>query len=119
MGFVKDIREIKENSKKILEETKTFTKDNAWKIKEYDKISELLKNVKLNVKEAKLFVNNDGLIGVSIDYNFPSIKVLLDEDGTVVKDNRFYSVNMLNLIPFEDMQKIQSKINEARRMNTK
>ena len=50
MGFVKDIREIKENSKKILEETKTFTKDNAWKIKEYDKISELLKNVKLSVK---------------------------------------------------------------------
>lgn len=124
MGFIKDIKELKEESKKnlqltkdIFSKTESFTKENNYKIKKYEEISELLKNIKISVKDSKLFVNNDGLIGVEIEYDIPKIKLFLDEDGKMIKNNLFYSINMLNLISIEDMEQIQNKIEEAKKYN--
>lgn len=106
MGFIKDIKEIKEAVNEMREDT--FTK-----AKKYDEVREYLKHIVLDVKNISLFLNEDGSTGVKIDYTIPPIKLFFDGDNKVLKNERFVAINMLDLISKEDMYKITEKLVEA------
>lgn len=117
MGLFKNVEKIDKKLSVILDRTESFTKENNWKIKKHDELNEYLKYIKLGVKDVKLVINDNGLVGLEIEYQAPTIKVFLDEDGTVMKNNCFYAINMLNMIPFDDMSKITLELDKAKQIN--
>ena len=102
--------EIDKKIEKINDET-------AKKAKKYDELTDLLSHIKLKVKNVSISINENGNCELKVDYQMPSQRISFDSENNVVKNNTFYSINKLNLISFEDMEKIQSKINEAKKRN--
>lgn len=69
-----------------------------------------LKNIKLKVSriKPKLIETN---IALTIEYEIEPVTIYLD-DGNIYPNETFKSINLLNLISFEDMNKIQKKIED-------
>jgi hypothetical protein len=114
MSFRKNLNNKIDNIEKKIDELSPRIIEKARK---YDEMVELLKNVKIEVKNASLFSDSMGNIGVKISYNVPDVKIYCDSEGNIEKDKRFYSMNSLDLISFSDMKKIQIKIDEAKTRN--
>jgi hypothetical protein len=110
------LKKIVEN---IEEKVNFLTKDSFHKAKKYEEQNDLLSKITLNVKNAKIFLNNDAQYGLNIEYEIPPIKIYFDDDGQMLKNERFYAINALDLISKEDMQKIQEILNEVIRRNKK
>ena len=69
-----------------------------------------LKNVKIKVsKITPVFIQDN--FGLTIEYKIDPITIYID-NGNVFPNESFKSINLLNLISFEDMQKIQKKIED-------
>ena len=66
-------------------------------------IRTLLSNIKFKIKDFNYY-KEDNI--VQIRYELPVINLTLDENGEPNKNDFFYSVNKLELISLEDMQKI-------------
>ena len=64
---------------------------------------ELLSHVKFKVKDINYFEDNNS---VQIRYELPIVNLQLDEQGEPDKNDFFYSVNMLEMIGLEDVNKI-------------
>lgn len=108
--MLKQLAEIKEKVEAINGET-------SKKARKYEEQIDLLSHVKLKVKNVSISVNENGNHQLKVDYQVPSQFITFDSENNVLKNNTFYSINRLNLISFEDMAKIESKINEARKRN--
>lgn len=99
-----DIEEIKEKVDKILDGS-IVNKANKCDFYERN-----LKNIKLKVSRIKpvLFENN---IGITIEYEIKPVTIYLDGEN-VFPNEVFKSINLLDLISYEDMAKIQKKIED-------
>ena len=76
--------------------------------KELHEIKDLLEQVKIEVKDVKLILDQDTMEEVlSVQYQLPSITLHFDENGDPYKNDLFYAINALNLISLEDMDKIR------------
>jgi len=100
----KEISEINEKLDKLLN-SGIFNKAERC-----DFLEQNLKNIKLKVSKIKpvLFESN---IGVTIEYEIAPVTVYLDGEN-IFPNETFKSINFLNLISFEDMSKIQKKIED-------
>ena len=113
MGWIKDIKFIKSNFEKITDET-------IKKAKAYDEIKSYLKHIKFDVKNTSVVFDAENMCYcVQIKYDIPQINIHIDKDNNIEKNDRFISINTLDLISISDMQKISSKIDEIKKMNNK
>ena len=69
-----------------------------------------IKNIKLKVSRIKPVLIESN-IGLTIEYQIDPVTIYLD-DGNVFPNETFKSINLLDLISYEDMQKIQRKIED-------
>jgi len=72
---------------------------------------QLISKIKFRLKDVA-FLAEEGI--VLVKYNIPNVKVPVSEDGKVLKNDFFYAVNKLQLIPFEDMKKISAVIDNIK-----
>ena len=114
MGIKKDILEEVQDIKKNLQ---VFTNESQTKIKKYDEIMEYLKDVKINVSNIKPIINDKGTINVEITYSIPKQIIEFDDENNIVANKIFKAINMLNLISFEDMEKIGLMLEKAKMQN--
>lgn len=110
MGLRKDVKLIKQQLDELTAET-------MLKSRKYDELLEYLEKIKLDVKNASLFTDEFGSYGVKIDYSIEPIKIFFDSDGKLLKNERFYAINMLDLISLADMEKIAVVLNTATERN--
>lgn len=110
MGFLKDIKEIKETLNKV-------TGEALNKSIKYDELINRIEKVKINVQKVSLSYNQDGTYNVKVDYSIPNILLSFDSDGNIIQNERFTAMNMLNLISIEDMMKISACIENAKKKN--
>lgn len=72
------------------------------RLKERDK---LISQISFKLKDATYLQEENCVL---VKYEIPAVKVTFDEDGKPLKNNLFYAINKLQLIPFEDMKKISA-----------
>ena len=72
---------------------------------------QLISKIKFRLKDVA-FLAEEGI--VLVKYNIPNVKVLVSPEGKVLKNDFFYAVNKLQLIPFEDMKKISAVIDNIK-----
>jgi len=77
-------------------------------------IEELLSHIKFKIKDIKYFKEEQNVV---ITYELPKIVLNVDAEGNVNKDDFFYSVNSLELINLEDMQKIQNCLEQVKNVS--
>lgn len=97
MGLRKEIKEIKEDVKNIKE---NLTSDIIQKAKKYDELKELLEEIYFDIELIESFDYN-GETQYEIIYKNPKVMLNFDEYGEPIKNNFFYSINMLNLLTKE------------------
>lgn len=85
--------------------------------KMFDKQTELLADVHLNVKNTKIIENSEsGIPTVVVTYQLPVVNIPLDENGDVAeKIPFFYAINALGLISQSDYDKITTALAEAKK----
>ena len=107
----KDITEIKDKFGKLTEET-------INKAKKYDELNQYLKNVRLNVTGlAETYDIEKMRNKIVVSYSIDPINIYIDMDNNVSVNETFKSINMLNLISFDDMAKITNKIEQIKKNN--
>ena len=116
MGFRKDIKEIKETVDKI---NNSIAKDTLQKLSKLEELEKNLSHISFKVKNIVEKYEEDGNKSLKIEYIVEPIKLVFDANGEMFFDNKFYSINMLNLISFDDMNKIQKAINKISKENGK
>lgn len=110
---------LKKIVKEIQEKLNFLTKDSYKKAKKYEEQDYLIKKVKIKVDKVSLFLNNDGQVGVNVEYKIPNTKIYFNDDGEIIKNETFYAINTLDLITKEDMQKISVFLEDAKIRNKK
>lgn len=82
---------------------------------DFETTKKLLENVKIDVKEIKTVLDQDTMDDViTIKYELPIVTIRFDENGDPYKNELFYSLNSLNLISYEDMEKIQKQLDKIK-----
>lgn len=82
---------------------------------EFNTVKNLLEQVKINVKEVKTVLDQDTMEDVvTVKYELPIVTVRFDENGDPLKNELFYALNTLNLISYEDMEKIQKALDKTK-----
>lgn len=114
MGIKKDILKDVQEIKKDLE---IFTSEAQFKIKKYEEIMEYLKDIKINVSNIKPIINDKGTVNVEITYSIPKQIIEFDDENNIVVNKVFKAINMLNLISFEEMEKISFMLEKAKVQN--
>lgn len=109
MSVKKDIKEIKE----ILER---LDKDTLTKAKKYVELIDQLNSIKFTARP-KHFLDDNGNCCVLVEYSISPEKIMLDSNGNVAVSDTFKNINLLNLISFEDMQRITDAISAAEQKN--
>lgn len=87
------------------------------KAKLYDNIMEHMNKIVIDVDKVNLFVNNDGKIGVQVDYKVEPVKIFFDDNNNIIENSRFIAMNYLDLIPADGMKKVQVALTDAKRRN--
>lgn len=80
---------------------------------ELKNIKKLLSNIRLHVKKVEEVQDGDIQRKVKIVYELPIVILKYDDNGKLIKNNFFYSINALDLISYDDMKRI-SKILERK-----
>ena len=78
--------------------------------KELAETKQLLSKIVLPVKNVQVADNESGHPTVIIRYEPISIVLNFDDKGETERNEMFYAMNMLNLTPLKDMEKIQKII---------
>lgn len=110
MGLLKDFKEMK---KQVDEVHDLLDKTIIFKAKKYDEIMLYLKNISLDLKIDK-FINELGEDEYKLTYSLPSVNLRFDEKGELQENLLFTSINMLDLISVEDIQKLLKIISEEK-----
>lgn len=108
---------VKKDIKKILEILEPFEKDIILKAQKYVELKAQIETVKFNVKSVKHFIDEKGDYAVRVEYDFPPLIITEDRERNLVCDEMFKNINLLNLIPFEDMEKIKRAIDYMQEKN--
>ena len=74
---------------------------------------ELISKVKFKLRDVT-YLQGDEIILVK--YEVPPIKIPVDDNGNVTKNDMFYSINKLMLLPLDDMKKISNLIQNVKNM---
>lgn len=113
MRLRKEVHIIKEKIDKLTDET-------INKAKAYDELKSYLKHINIDVKNTVLTFDTDAMCYcIQVNYDIKPIKIFLDKDNNIVRNETFIAINTLDLISLSDMAKISSKIEEAKEMNIK
>ena len=105
---------IKSEIKDIKAMLVDMNEETVRKAKLYDEQKDRLQNIKLKVDKAAVFFDSsNGVYGVKVDYSVPSALIYISDDGEVVANDTFKSINLLDLISFDDMKKIRAEIDKA------
>ena len=110
MGIRKDIKDIKEKVEFITNET-------INKAKKYDQLVELLSKIKFKTEHTDFFLDEYGKIGINVKYKINPIKIQFDDNNDVIKNETFYAINFLDLVPLEEQMIVMKKIEEAKNKN--
>lgn len=105
MGFIKDIKEIKQ----ILNES---YKEILYKAKKYDELKDILSRVVVNVKNIKNGIDEFANEYIDIEYSVPSVQIKFDNEGNEIMNERFKAMNLSGIIPIEDLIKMSKKITQ-------
>lgn len=84
--------------------------------KELKLTKELLSKIKLTVKNIKVIESDTGFTTVRINYDLPYVQLELDEYGESEKNDLFYAINMLDLTPIGDLEKIRTVLENQRKI---
>lgn len=102
MGLRKDFKELKSDVKEIKD---NLSKDIIEKAQKYDQLKELLEEIYFDVELVESFDYN-GETQYEIIYKNPKVMLNFDEYGDPIKNEFFYSMNMLDLLTREANEKI-------------
>ena len=97
MGLRKDFKELKCDVKYIKD---NLTSETIEKAKKYDQLKELLEEIYFDVELVESFDYN-GETQYEIIYKNPKVMLNFDEYGDLIKNEFFYSMNMLDLLTRE------------------
>lgn len=103
MGIRKEIKQIHEDIAGIKE---VLTPSVIEKARKYDEMKDLCKNIELNIEKAKYSLDDNGNRVLEIKYDLPTVLIKFDENDKVIKNEIFYSINMLDLVKTEDLKKL-------------
>lgn len=104
MSVKKDIKETVDRIETLL------TGNLKERAKRADELEEYLSHVELRVKSVSEVPGSDGTTDIRVVYECPQIIIRYDGNGNIIENETFKAINMLNLIPLEDMQRIISVI---------
>lgn len=114
MSIIKDIKELKKQIA-ILNE-KMLNKEIIFKAQKYDEMVSNLNKIKFGLKIKKQFNQETGDVFLKIDYELPSIELHFDENGNVIKNDLFYSINVLNLLDDNNLNILQQEIEKLKKV---
>lgn len=121
--IVKDINEKTENLSvnigEIIDMLNKMRSGAIQKAEKYDETLRLLKKVKINVKKFSTELKDNATVSLKIEYEIPPIEIMFDETGCSFINERFQAMNLLNLISFDDMRKIQEQLHAVEAQNKK
>lgn len=106
---------IKKHIEEINESLKALSGENMEKLKQFEIIEEQLKKIKIKVKNVAISIDEYGNEFLNINYELPTIKLKFDNNKEVEINEEFRAINLLNLISFEDMEKIQKAIDKIKK----
>lgn len=120
MCFRKRKRELNEKLLKIensIQDLREFLANNQLqKLQQQSKklleTEQLLKNVKIKVKNASYFEDDSGNKHLRVSYNMPTIIIDIDDNFNMSRNEMFRSVNLLDLVDANDWNIIQKEINK-------
>lgn len=112
MFFKKKFNEIKKDTEEII---KILNGDLKEKALEGEEIKRLLSNIELKVKSIIEVPGENGSTDLRIIYEAPQIILKFDDNNEPYENNVFKSINMLNLISIDDMQKIVNAIKNRKK----
>lgn len=108
------IEEIQELKKIVVTDELNYLREQK---KLFDEQNKLLSNVHFRVKSVKAFKDETTEQDqVRIIYQLPVVTLTFDENGTPSKDDFFYSVNALQLISLEDIEKLVRCIDSVKKV---
>lgn len=110
MGIRKDIKLIKEKVEKITNET-------IYKAEQYSFLKENLEKISIEIDDIKTFIDDYGKVGIKVKYKIPEISIILDDNNDIIKNELFYAVNVLKLLPVSDEQKLINAIKKIQNIN--
>lgn len=103
MSVKKDIKEIKEKIN-YLYDSKLISK-----AKKYDELARKISNIKFDSVDVKKTYDYEGRIIKKFLYKL-EIDLEVDENGDVIPNEMFKSINELNLLRLEDLLSLNEKI---------
>lgn len=83
--------------------------------KDYKEQCELLSHIHLELKNVRTVERDDGSYYLEVSYKTPVVHISFNEEGKLVRNDFFRSVNMLNLLSQEDTERIAKEISAAER----
>ena len=92
------------------EQFKQLQKDSE----ELKKLQSLLIPIKFKIKDVNYFEDEENGV-VQIRYELPTINLKIDDAGNPEKNEFFYSVNVLDMVSLEDMQKVQKLLERIKK----
>ena len=72
---------------------------------------QLINKIKFKLKDVGYIEEENAIL---VKYKIPDVKILVNEEGELLKNDFFYAVNKLQLISFEDMKKISALIDNIK-----
>lgn len=120
MRLRKEFSLMKEDVSYIKEQIGKLTDETIKKAKAYDELKKYLKHIKLDVKSANITFDTDEICYcIQINYHMPPVKIHIDRENNIERNETFIAINNLNLISLDDMIKISQKIEDIKKMNNK
>lgn len=110
MGIRKDIKLIKEKVEQI-------TKETIYKADQYSFLKENLDKISIELDDVKTFIDDYGKVGLKVKYKIPEINIILDDNNDIIKNDIFYAINILKLLPVEDERKLINSIKKIQNIN--
>lgn len=110
MGLRKDV-------KKILEILEPFEKDIMLKAKKYVELTGQVETIKFSVKSITHYIDEKGDYAVKIEYAMPAQMITQDYEKNIVCSDMFKNINYLNMVSFDDMEKITRAVEYMKEKN--
>lgn len=80
----------------------------------YKEMCEDVSKLALKVKSTKVLLDDNGYPYVEIRYETPVVKMPINSNGEILRNDFFRSVNRLNLLSQEDVIKLSNFLEEAK-----
>lgn len=120
MSLRSDVKEIKERSNKMYDLFSSYLGEAIITERKLKSAEEKLKFVEdlksfLKVSKIEKKLDENGNPYLNVEYDVPSLKLKFDDKGILEKNACFIAINMLDLICYEDMQKLSQALMELKK----